>query len=64
METKKIMIECETAGFDEAIEQVEALVEAYDGFPPQVQIKGCRNCTINIHPSQTKFYENTTERKE
>ncbi|MBR3125387.1 MAG: hypothetical protein IKF42_08280 [Mogibacterium sp.] len=63
METNKIMIECETAGFDEAIEQVEALVEAYDGFPPQVQIKGCRNCTINIHPSQTKFYE-TTERKE
>ena len=63
METNKIMIECETAGFDEAIEQVEALVEAYDGFPPQVKIKGCRNCKINIHPSQTKFYE-TTERKE
>ena len=55
----KVLIECETEGFDEAIEKVEALAEAYDGFPPQVQIKGCRNCTIYIYPSQTKFYEQT-----
>ena len=54
-----VKIKCETEGFDEAIEEVEALVEAYDGFPPQVQIKGCHDCTINIYPSQTKFYEQT-----
>ena len=56
---KKIKIKCETEGFEEATEQVETLIDAYDGFPPQVQIKGCRNCTINIYPSQTKFYEQT-----
>ena len=63
MTTDTVKIKCETEGFDEAIEQVEALVEAYDGFPPQVQIKGCRDCTINIYPSQTKIYEQT-ERSE
>lgn len=57
MTEDKIKIKCETEGFDEATEQVEALVEAYDGFPPQVQIKGCRNCTINIYPSQTKIID-------
>ena len=56
MEDKKVMIECETRGFEEATEKVEALAEAYDGFPPQVQIKNCRHCEINIYPSQTKFY--------
>ena len=55
MGDNKVMIECETRGFEEATEKVEALVEAYDGFPPQVQIKACRNCTINIYPSQTKI---------
>lgn len=55
----KVLIECETEGFDEAIEKVDALVEAYDGFPPQVQIKNCHDCTINIYPSQTKIIEQT-----
>ena len=50
-----VMIKCETEGFDKAIEEVEALAEAYDGFPSQVIIKGCRDCTINVYPSQTKF---------
>lgn len=49
-----VEIECKTKGFEEATEAVEALVDAYDGFPPQVQIKGCRDCTINIYPSQIK----------
>lgn len=57
MREDTIKIKCETEGFDEAIEQVEALVEAYDGFPPQVQIKNCHDCTIYIYPSQTKFIE-------
>lgn len=63
-DTARIKIKCETEGFDEATEQIEALVRAYDEFPPQVQIKWCRNCTINIHPSQTKFYEQAERNKE
>lgn len=57
MEREKIKIEVETEGFEEAIKQVDMLAEAYDGFPPQVQIKGCRDCTINVYPSQTKIIE-------
>lgn len=57
MTTDTVKIKCETEGFDEAIEEVETLVEAYDGFPPQVQIKGCRDCTINIYPSQTRIID-------
>lgn len=56
-ETVEVEIECKTKGFEKAAEQIETLVEAYDGFPPQVQIKGCHDCTIYIYPSQTKIYE-------
>ena len=49
-----VEIECKTKGFEEATEAVEALVDAYDGFPPQIQIKGCKDCCINIYPSQIK----------
>lgn len=59
-----IQIKCETEGFEEAVEKVEALVEAYDGFPPQVQIKGCRDCKINIYPSQTKIITYESEQEE
>lgn len=52
-----IRINCETNGFEEATEQIETLAEAYDGFPAQVVVKNCRNCTINIYPSQTKFVD-------
>lgn len=47
-------IKCKTEGFEEATHEVEALADAYDGFPPQVQIKNCRDCTINIYPSQIR----------
>lgn len=50
-----IKVKCELEGFDEATEKVEALADAYDGFPAQVTIKNCRDCTINVYPSQTKF---------
>lgn len=56
-----IKIKCETEGFDDAIEKVDALVEAYDGFPPQVLIKHCHDCKINIYPSQTKIISNKAE---
>ena len=56
-----VKINCETSGFEEATEQIEALAEAYDGFPAQVVIRNCRNCTFNVYPSQTKFIETKGE---
>ena len=50
-------INVETEGFDEAQEQIEMLADAYDGFPAQVTIKNCHDCTINIYPSQTRYVE-------
>ena len=47
-------IKVETEGMEEATEQVEMLADAYDGFPAQVTIKNCRNCTFNIYPSQIR----------
>lgn len=53
-----IKINVETEGFEEATQKTEALTEAYDGFPVQVQIKNCRGCTFNIYPSQIQIKEN------
>lgn len=50
-------IKCETEGLEEATEQVEMLAEAYDGFPAQVQLKNCHDCTINIYPSQMRIVD-------
>jgi len=57
MKEDTIKVNVETEGFEEAQEKVEALVDAYDGFPAQVTIKNCKNCTINIYPLQTKINE-------
>ena len=54
MKDEEFVIKCKTEGFEEATQQVETLCDAYDGFPPQVQIKNCRDCTINVYPSQIK----------
>lgn len=59
-----VRINCETNGFEEATEQIEALAEAYDGFPAQVTIKNCHHCTFNIYPSQTKFVDAEGEEDE
>ena len=48
-------IKCETEGFDEAQEEIEALAEAYNEFPAQVNLKGLKNCTINIYANQTRI---------
>lgn len=56
-----IKINVETEGVEEATEQIELLADAYDGFPAQVQIKNCHDCTINIYPSQTKYVESNEE---
>jgi len=51
----EIAIDVKTRGMEEAHEQIEALADAYDGFPAQVNIKGARDCVFNIYPSQTKI---------
>lgn len=56
-DTLKINVEAE--GIDETTEKMEALVDVMDGFPPQVTIKNCRDCAINIYPSQMKMVEQT-----
>lgn len=53
----KFKINVETEGMEEAQEQIERLADAYDGFPAQVTIKNCRNCTFNIYPSQMRTVE-------
>ncbi len=50
-------IKFETEGIEEATEQIEALADAYDGFPAQVTVKNCHDCTINIYPSQMRYTE-------
>ena len=52
MNDTNLKINVETEGMEEAQEQIEMLADAYDGFPAQVMIKNCRDCTINIYPSQ------------
>jgi hypothetical protein len=57
MKEEKYTINVETEGMEEAQEQIEMLADAYDGFPAQVTVKNCRDCTINIYPSQTRFVD-------
>lgn len=56
-----LKIKANTEGFEDALQEVEALVEAYDGFPAQITIKNCKLCTFNIYPSQTKIINATQE---
>ena len=57
MSDTNFKIKVETEGMEEAQEQVEMLADAYDGFPTQVTVKNCRDCTINIYPSQIRNVE-------
>lgn len=52
-----VRIRALTEGFEDAQQEVEALADAYDGFPAQITIKNCRDCTFNIYPSQTKIID-------
>lgn len=57
MSDTNFKIKVETEGMEEAQEQIEMLADAYDGFPAQVTIKNCRDCTFKIYPSQTRIVE-------
>ena len=61
MSDTNLKVKEETEGIEEATEQIEMLADAYDGFPAQVTIKNCRDCTFNIYPSQTRFEEGSEE---
>lgn len=52
MKVEPIEVEVKTKGFEEATEKIEALADAYDGLPPQIMIKGARDCVFNIYPTQ------------
>lgn len=55
MKDAEIKLKVKTEGFEDAQEQVEALADACGGFPAQITIRNCRDCTFNIYPSQTKI---------
>jgi len=57
MSDTNFKVKVETEGMEEAQEQIEMLADSYDGFPAQVTIKNCRNCTFKIYPSQTRIVE-------
>lgn len=62
-ENVTLKIKASTEGFEDARQEVEALAEAYDGFPAQITIKNCRDCTFNIYSSQTKITDTGQEDK-
>ena len=57
MENPSIKVDVDTDGIEEATEKVQSLSDAIAAFPAQVIIRGARNCTFNIYPSQTMFTE-------
>lgn len=52
MMKEKMSIDVEMNGVDETIEKLNTLRSS---FGTQVMISGARDCTFNIHPSQTTF---------
>ena len=50
-----IDIDVEVNGADEALEKLDNVADAMQNIPPQVVVRNCSNCEINIHPSQM-FY--------
>lgn len=56
-----VKIKVATEGIEEATEKIEMLADAYDGFPANVLIKHCNNCTFNIYPSQTRWVSSESD---
>lgn len=54
-ENTGLKVKVNTEGFEDALQEIETLAEAYDGFPAQITIKNCKLCTFNIYSSQTKI---------
>lgn len=54
-------IECKTKGFDDALEEIDSLVDVLQNMPNQVVIRNCRDCVFNIYPSQTMFWNDDVD---
>lgn len=52
MKTDKVELEVETKGFEEATDKLQEMTDAMNNMPSQVAIRNCRDCVINVHPSQ------------
>ena len=52
----EVDIDVNTEQVEEATEKVDAFVDALSKTPPQVTIRGCRDCVFNIHPSQMMMF--------
>lgn len=60
----EVDIDVNTEQVEEATEKVDAFVDALSKTPPQVTIRGCRDCVFNIHPSQMMMYGGTDDDEE
>lgn len=56
-----VEIECKTKGFDDALEEIDSLVDVLQNMPNQVVIRNCRDCVFNIYPSQTMFWNDDVD---
>ena len=57
----EVDIDVNTEQVEEATEKVDAFVDVLSKAPPQVTIRGCRDCVFNIHPSQMMMYGGTDD---
>lgn len=58
----EITIDVKTNGLDKLTQQMEALSDAMRN--PQVVVRNCEHCEINIHPSQTVIITGPDESEE
>ena len=59
MKEHTITIDVEANGLEETREQIEGITDALADIPPQVVIRNCRHCEINIHPQQRVILNNS-----
>ena len=55
MKAEEIKVGISMDGADEVAEQLDSISTALDDMSPMVSIRGCRDCTFNIHPRRTVF---------
>lgn len=53
----KIGVEVDMTNLEELSDTVDRVSSALSDVTPQVVIRGARNCTFNIYPSNTKVYD-------
>ena len=55
MRKEEIKVGISMDGADEVAEKIDSISTALDDMSPMVSIRGCRDCTFNIHPRRTVF---------